>query len=195
MRKRISACSESPEALRDEGQGTGYRAQGTGHRVQLPEAWALGPTAQSPAGSRRSSVQRSSLELWALGVYRLQQPTASAGCSVAALQPAPCALRRCDLRPATGFFGVRCRQLGVRGHGPWAACEAGAASVDCWGCGLAETSEHACARARPGVWHDTRERGGLLRPNAPMHMPHSPVLRSPRVSGLRLSGLGSQYQV
>ena len=184
MRQRISACSKSPEALRDEGQGTGYRVQGTGHRAQGTVARSLGVGAYCPEPSRKQEVERPAVQPRALGPGRVPAATANSFCrlqrgSVAALQPAPCALRRCDLRPATGFFGVRCRQLGVRGHGPWAACEAGAASVDCWGCGLAETSEHACARARPGVWHDTRERGGLLRPNAPMHMPHSPVLRSP----------------
>ena len=182
MRKRISACSESPEALRDEGQGTGYRvqgtghrAQGTGHRVQLPEAWALGPTAQSPAGSRRSSVQRSSLELWALGVYRLQQPTASAGCSVAAwqhcsLRLAPSDVATCDLRPVFSGFAVGSSGFVAMGHGLHVR-----RGLRAWTAGGAASRKRASTRAPVRVRGSGMTRGSGGAYFDPMHPCTCPI--------------------
>ena len=182
MRKSISACSESPEALRDEGQGTGYRVQGTGHRAQgtgysCPKLgrWGLLPRAQQEAGGRASSGPASSTGPWACTGCNSQQPTASAGCSVAAwqhcsLRLAPSDVATCDLRPVFSGFAVGSSGFVAMGHGLHVR-----RGLRAWTAGGAASRKRASTRAPVRVRGSGMTRGSGGAYFDPMHPCTCPI--------------------
>ena len=195
MRQRISACSKSPEALRDEGQGTGYRAQGTGYSCPKLGRWGLLPRAQQEAGGRASSGPASSSGPWACTGCNSQQLLPAAAWQHCSLRLAPCDVATCDLRPVFSGFAVGSSGFVAMGHGLHVR-----RGLRAWTAGGAASRKRASTRAPVRVRGSGMTRGSGGAYFDPMHPCTCPIapyfgLHVSQVSGYRVSVLSIRSRV